>query len=204
MNSWLVTVLAASVLLALAGCSDPAPQPTAASSTPVLPTFPSLDPTAGSAGPSTPPVHVDVRLSVPASPATEALVAYTRAHAESVIAGRSSAELRAVTSRHLLAYQQQVIAAARAKGFAVPTRPRMAVVSGSDAGPGRKRLGVCYWLPSVQYIDASSGAPTDEVPSTWVGAVALVTRVRSAGRPMTWIVAKVEAPTKRDEVDCGR
>jgi hypothetical protein len=198
-------VAAALLALILTGCSSAQDAPaagTASDPVSVVPTFASTGatdvPDSGAAS-----VSVAARLDVPASPATRALVSYTRAHAQAVIAGSVTSELRTLTSPSLLAYQRRTVASARSKGFVVPTRPRMKIVSADRRGPGQEALGVCYWLPSVEYVDAVSGAPASEVPKAWIGAIARVARTPAVGQPVTWIVAKVGPPTKRDEVDCG-
>lgn len=145
------------------------------------------------------PVRVEASIGVPGSRAVAALVPFVQAHAESVNAGRVTADLVSATTPAELARQRQVVAFASAQGFLVPSTPVLRVVSVLDRSASVARFGICLWLPSTEYVDARTGRPPNgPVPQTWAPAVATV---RLAN--LTWSVDNLREPDNETTIGCG-
>jgi hypothetical protein len=144
-------------------------------------------------------VEVRARLEVEPSTATRALVRFVREHAVSVNRGHVTPGLRAVAAPAELRRQRQVVRDARAQGYAVPTRPQLAIVSVAGRSARAVHLEVCLWLPSVEYVDAASGRPAaGQVPRQWAPVRATVGMYQ-----MTRMVDKL-VPARPDDDDfCG-
>lgn len=149
--------------------------------------------------PTTTAVSVQVDLQVPSSPAIDAVLDFVHGHAESVRAGRPTARLIDVTSRDELARQRTVIGYAADRGWTVPPRPILRVVSAQRVAADREQVGVCLWLPSTEYVDATTGKPpTGTVPEAWAPAIADVRRVA-----VTWVIDSMVRPGTKVTMTCG-
>jgi hypothetical protein len=153
------------------------------------------------APPETPGVRVDADIDVRQSPATRAVVSYTREHAASVIDGTATARLSQLVSGPLFNYQLGVIADAHSHGWTVPDRPRLRIVDVRTTG-STATLDVCYWFPSVGYVDTVTGEPVDPSATGWTPAVVSVDK-QATGGSVSWIVGKVGGPGATDDIDCG-
>jgi hypothetical protein len=144
-------------------------------------------------------VAVDAVVRVDAPAQVDALLTFVRAHAESVNSGYTTPELEDVTTAGQLARQAKVVSWAASQGYAVPDRPRVAVVDVGKAGAGQTRLDVCLWLPSTEFVSRVSGIPVDEsVPATWRPASATLTRHNDG-----WRVARLTDADRQHQIDCG-
>lgn len=201
---WTVPAAAAAVGLSglgavLAGCSQspahepvgrPVDNPTISVSSP---------PTSEPPGTATTPVTVRADLLIGRTPAVAAVVAFVKAHAESIDAGRVTPSLVAATTPAQLARQRQVVAFAVASGFAVPTEPVLRVVRVLDHPASGESLAVCLWLPSTEYVDAETGQPPNgPVPAQWAPAVATVRLEK-----VTWSVDTLKEPDHQTTIRCG-
>lgn len=143
-------------------------------------------------------VQVHARYDVPPDNATRALIAFLRARTESVIVGQQSPQLSRLTTRQEHRRQVTSIRFAVRQGYTVPSEPFVAVVSRHRRSFGQV-LGVCLWLPSVEFVDAESGQPpSGPVPRQW--APALVTLRQQT---VTWKVDKLSAPADPGSITCG-
>lgn len=184
--------------LSTAGCSDSSPSAGGAG--------PVDNPTVSvaSVAPSTAydtggPVRVQASLGVPSSPAVRALVAFVKAHAESVNSRQATPLLAKVSTATELAKQRQVIGFAADKGYVVPIAPVLRVVSVQARSATSQALAVCLWLPSTEYVDSVTGKPPNgPVPKAWAPAIATV---RLAN--MTWSVDNLGEPSNETTIRCG-
>ncbi len=189
-----------------AGCTQQAPSgngvhPPATVSEPsggtTVPTPASPSPDAPDA-PDVLEVEVEVRYSVPPDEASRTLVAFIRAHAESVISGEEAPGLAQLTTQ--TEYRRQLISLrfADRRGYVVPTRPRIAIVSRQSREFGQV-LGVCLWLPSTEFVDAHTGqSPSGPVPREWAPALATLRE-----QTVTWKVDKLSSPAGSSRISCG-
>jgi hypothetical protein len=144
-------------------------------------------------------VIVDAQVRVDAPAQVEAFITFVRAHAESVNTGYATNELKGATTADQLARQAKVISWAASQGYAVPDRPRVAVVDVEKAGAGQARLDVCIWLPSTEFVSRVSGLPADEaVPATWRPASATLTMHNDG-----WRVARLADADRQHPINCG-
>jgi hypothetical protein len=180
--------------ICIAGCSGSEPaRPDSGVDNPTIAVSPSAGPETSAS------VRVRASIAVPRSPAVEALVSFVQAHAESVNAGRVTPALVSVSTPAELTRQRRVVAFAIAQGYAVPGSPVVHVVSVLAKSPAVTRLGVCFWLPSTEYVDARTGdAVNGPVPRQWAPAVATL---RLAG--VTWSVDTVREPDNETTIGCG-
>lgn len=149
-------------------------------------------------------VTVHTRVDVPASQAVRALVAFVKAHAESLNSGKVTRSLSSVTTATELARQQRVVDFAVSMGYVVPTAPVVRVVSVVRQTAALEMLAVCFWLPSTEYVDERTGRPPNgPVPRAWAPAVATVrlSNVRLAN--VTWAVDNLEQPGNETTIRCG-
>lgn len=198
-----VAVALVGAVLAGAGCTQQAPtgegrQPRAD----VLTPSPATDSTPLAVTTSPPAnrqaVEVHVRYDVPPDDASRTLVAFVRAHAKSVIAGRATPELARLTTQPEHRRQVAAVRFAVRRGYTVPTDPRVAVVSRQRTDFGQV-LGVCVWLPSTEFMDTITGQrPHGPVPREWVPAVATLRK-----QTVTWKVDKLSAPANPGSMTCG-
>lgn len=148
--------------------------------------------------PDVPDVEVEVQYSVPPDEASRTLVAFIRAHAESVISGEEAPGLVRLTTQTEYRRQLTSLRFADRRGYVVPTRPRIAVVSRQRHTFGQV-LGICLWLPSTEFVDAASGQPpSGPVPQRWAPAYAKLT-----GQTVTWKVDKLSPPAGSSRISCG-
>lgn len=148
--------------------------------------------------PDVPEVEVEVRYSVPPDEASRTLVAFIRAHAESVISGEEAPGLAQLTTQ--TEYRRQLISLrfADRRGYVVPTGPRIAIVSRQPQEFGQV-LGVCLWLPSTEFVDAHTGqSPSGPVPREWAPAFATLRE-----QTVTWKVDKLSPPAGSSRISCG-
>lgn len=144
-------------------------------------------------------VDVDALVRVDAPAQVDAFVTFVRAHAESVNTGYVTRELEGAATTGQLARQAKVIDWAASQGYAVPDRPRVAVVGVDKAGAAEARLDVCMWLPSTEFVSRISGLPVDEsVPATWRPASATLTMHNDG-----WKVARLSDADRQHPIDCG-
>jgi hypothetical protein len=195
---WPVTLMVtATTALGVTGCSDqasPGKEPDQGAVNPTVVVSPSQTSVT-----SSPDVRVRASLGVPRTAAVAAVLAFVRAHAESVNAGRVTPRLAAVSTPAELARQRRVVAFAVEQGYVVPRMPVLRVMSLLDESATEVRLGVCFWLPSTEYVDARTrDSASGPVPKAWAPAV---TTVRLAH--LTWSVDTVSEPDNETTIDCG-
>jgi hypothetical protein len=158
--------------------------------------------------PTTPPpadpamVRVRVESKVAQSPATKALIAFAREHARSLIEGEATVALSEVTGGPLFNYQLRVVSDAVRKQWVVSQHPRLRVVSAEQVGRNATLLSVCFWGPSVGYRDSATNELIAGSAPGWAAANAMIERDNTGGR-VSWVVAKVSAPTSSHTVECG-
>jgi hypothetical protein len=144
-------------------------------------------------------VTVDAVLQTEGSAPVQAFIAFVRAHAESVNTGYATTELSQVATAAEHARQVDVIDWAASQGYAVPDRPRVAVLASSTDAAGQVILDVCLWLPSTEFVSRVSGLPVDaEVPDTWRPASATLTRHNDG-----WRVARLADAHRQHPISCG-
>lgn len=192
--------VSALVVVALGGCSDePAssPQSPGGVDNPTISVAPSTQPS--NAVPSREPVVVRSHVTVPRTPAVRSLLTFVRAHAEAVRRGRETPLLSRVTTPAQLAAQRRVIGFAVAQGYVVPSEPAVRVVAVADRSARSVALATCFWLPSTEYVDETTGAPpSGPVPRSWAAAIAVV---RLVG--VTWSVDTLREPGRGTSIRCG-
>lgn len=208
----LVGTVLAGAALAGTGCTQQAPGPEAqqpvvtvsepSGSSPDLtatePSESSPDLTATEPTSDRPIVDVHTRYDVPPDEATRALVAFVRARTESVIAGHDTPELARLTTEPEHRRQLANIRFALRQGYTVPTDPWVAVVTRQRRSFGQV-LGVCLWLPSVEFVDPETGQPpSGPVPQRWAPALATLRQ-----QTVTWKVDKLSAPADPGSITCG-
>jgi hypothetical protein len=203
-------LVVAAVVAALGGCGGDGVPETEMVSNPRLdgeptPAEPETDATTASppsstaAGPPSTSVTVDALVQVDAPAQVDAFVTFVRAHAESVNTGYATSELEGVTTADQLARQAKVISWAASQGYAVPDRPRVAVIDAAKAAGGEAKLDVCIWLPSTEFVSRVSGLPIDEtVPAAWRPASATLTMHNDG-----WRVARLTGADRQHPISCG-
>lgn len=192
MTRGVVAAMVVTVLL-FSGCTKPDGAPVQ-----IVPgTEPTRAPATSSAS-ARDAVRVEVSLKVGASRETKALTAYLRARTESFLRGSITPRLRAHATRSEFRRQRGLVRSAVEGGFTVPARPRAAVIGRQRPAPKTTVLDVCFYLPSTEYLDQTTGkSPYGEVPRRWQPAT-----VRMVKSPVTWKVAKVVPPPKQGGPTC--
>lgn len=144
-------------------------------------------------------VKVDAVVQVDASAQVAAFVDFVRARAESMNLGYATRQLERLTTPAEHDRQVKVINWAASQGYAVPDRPRVAVVGSRTNATGNATLDVCLWLPSTEFVSRVSGLPVGEgVPAAWRPASATLTRQNDG-----WQVARLADAHRQHPINCG-
>lgn len=143
-------------------------------------------------------MRVHVQYQVRPDDATKALVAFIEARTVSVIRQHSTAILGKVATPAELVRQRRAINFAARRNYTVPTEPIIEILSVTGVG-ARRQVGACLWLPSTEYVDATTGQPpSGQVPRSWAGAIATVRR-----QTVAWKVDSLSAPRDNEALRCG-